>query len=802
MPHKGKGQGGRDETKIKTRPDPEGHATQMAEVFAELFEGLRSEAEFDMIGEGFLFALTIDRRYGGDLTSLIRAKDLGIHAKVAEKLEGGLVWLVLWIPRHSFAGFLALWGEFGDTRTKENKALDAALLSVEDVQLVALRALYFGPAAYYPSDDDELTWWEVWIPRDKLGHLGALKRFDGVLLPPHELNFTGDSVRLVKASPRQIVEAKLIRYLSSLRKPQFSVGLLLRLPASDAREFQEGALGRINIGADRVPVVLIDSGVNRNHPLFEQSSLIRDTVAIEFDPTSDTEQHGTGTASLIAFGEDLAGFIDGERSSIEVGVIIDSVNPLQVSSNPKPNLFGELTLKACKLLPNRDAKLFVSTISTDDPVALGKGVADSYSATLDLLAYGLDATTYFPNRETGFGKVLILQSAGNWNGRPVGAEINDATRRVQSPAQSWNALVIGAYTKLPRGDAGTLSLSVQPGDVSAYSTYGIGFETKQPLVPDVVFEGGNTVRERDGHNQHDDLSLLAANSRFSRQHPFMAMFGTSAAAALAGHFCACLRQRYPDYWPETIRALTINSARWTSQMLDRTLGTSTKRAMRKLVQQCGFGVPDFDIAANSTADRVTLVREAELQPFKMDKGDIKFDEIHLIELPWPELELQRLSLVASEESVELRVTLSYFVEPNPSRVDLLTRYRYESCGLRWRMQRPGETVAQLRAAVSAGTGEDTLEDPLDQWQIGRNNRHRGSVHTDIWLGSGAELSAMKHIAVYPVNGWWRSRKTANRYGQKMRYSLVISLTAPAVGVDLYEEVATLLRVEVDATVDT
>ncbi len=755
-----------------------------------------------MIGEGFLFALTIDRRYGGDVTSLIRAKDLGIHAKVAEKIEGGLVWLVLWIPRHSFAGFLALWSEFGDARAKENKALDAALLSVEDVQLVALRALYFGPAAYYPADDDELIWWEVWIPRDKLGHLRALNRFDGTLLPSHELNFTGDSVRLVKASPRQIVEAKLIRYLSSLRKPQFSVGLLLRLPAPDAREFQEGALGRITVGADRVPIVLIDSGVNRNHPLFEQSSLIRDTVASEFDPASDTEQHGTGTASLIAFGEDLAAFIDGEMTSIEVGVIIDSANPLQVSPDPNPNLFGESTLRACKLLPNRDAKIFVSTISTDDPVALGKGVADSYSATLDLLAYGLDATTYFPNRESGFGKVLVVQSAGNWNGRPVRAEINDATRRVQSPAQSWNALVIGAYTKLPRGDAGALSLSVQPGDLSTYSTYGIGFETKQPLVPDVVFEGGNTVRERDGHNQHDDLSLLAANSRFSRQHPFMAMSGTSAAAALAGRFCARLRQRYPDYWPETIRALTINSARWTGQMFDRTMGKSTKGAMGELVQQCGFGVPNFDIAANCTADRVTLVREAELQPFKMDNGDIKFDEIHLIELPWPELALQRLSLVAAEESVELRVTLSYFIEPNPSRVDLLTRYRYESCGLRWRMQRPGETVAQLRAAVSAGTGEDTLEDPLDQWQIGPNNRHRGSVHTDIWLGSGAELSAMKHIAVYPVSGWWRSRKTANRYGHKMRYSLVISLIAPAVGIDLYGEVAALLQVGVDATVDT
>jgi hypothetical protein len=35
---------------------------------------------------------------------------------------------------------------------------------------------------------------------------------------------------------------------------------------------------------------------------------------------------------------------------------------------------------------------------------------------------------------------------------------------------------------------------------------------------------------------------------------------TSAAASLAAHFAAQVQSLYPDYWPETIRALMVHSA--------------------------------------------------------------------------------------------------------------------------------------------------------------------------------------------------------------------------------------------------
>ena len=48
-------------------------------------------------------------------------------------------------------------------------------------------------------------------------------------------------------------------------------------------------------------------------------------------------------------------------------------------------------------------------------------------------------------------------------------------------------------------------------------------------------------------------------------------------------------------------------------------------------------------------------------------------------MPWPLDELEQLG----ETQVEMRVTLSYFIEPNPSSRGFRSRYRYESHGLRF-----------------------------------------------------------------------------------------------------------------------
>ena len=75
------------------------------------------------------------------------------------------------------------------------------------------------------------------------------------------------------------------------------------------------------------------------------------------------------------------------------------------------------------------------------------------------------------------------------------------------------------------------------------------------------------------------------------------------------------------------------------------------------------------------------------------------------------------------------------------------------------------------------------------WLIGTQNRHKGSLHGDIWRGNAADLASRGHIAVYPAMGWWRTRPNLEQYDRAARYALVVSIRAPETDVDLYAAVA-------------
>ena len=95
-----------------------------------------------------------------------------------------------------------------------------------------------------------------------------------------------------------------------------------------------------------------------------------------------------------------------------------------------------------------------------------------------------------------------------------------------------------------------------------------------------------------------------------------------------------------------------------------------------------------------------------------------------------------------------------------------------------------------------GTRRRTDGDPA--WLIGTRGRHRGSLHSDIWRGTAADLASRGVIAVYPTTGWWKTRPTLERYDKAARYTMVVSIRAPEVDVDLYTEVENLIAVSVDA----
>ena len=313
----------------------------------------------------------------------------------------------------------------------------------------------------------------------------------------------------------------------------------------------------------------------------------------------------------------------------------------------------------------------------------------------------------------------------------------------------------------------------------------------------MLFEGGNAAQDALGAVWLPSLSLLTAH-HLPGERLFTTANATSAATALAARMAAQLMAAYPALWPESIRGLIVHSAEWTDAMRRSFLpARPSKGDYAHLVRHCGFGVPDLERALWSISNSLTMVEEAQLHPFQREgKNQPTLRDMNLHRLPWPLAELEALG----ETPVEMRVTLSYFIEPNPSARDFRSRYRYESHGLRFDVKRPSESEDDFRSRINAAARDEeegtrtSGDDP--GWFIGKQNRHKGSLHSDIWQGSAADLASRGTLAVYPALGWWKTRLRLERYDKVARYTLIVSIRAPEIEVDLYTAIANQIAVPV------
>lgn len=148
--------------------------------------------------------------------------------------------------------------------------------------------------------------------------------------------------------------------------------------------------------------------------------------------------------------------------------------------------------------------------------------------------------------------------------------------------------------------------------------------------------------------------------------------------------------------------------------------------------------------------------------------------------------------------MKLRVTLSYFIEPNPGRRGYRQRYSYQSHGLRFEVIRPGQSLDNFRSFINGLAESEDYDGPEgdnDGWQLGARLRTRGSLHSDTWTGNAAALADMHTIAVYPVGGWWKYRTGNNRWQQNIKYSLMVSIDVPDENVDIYTAISNIINLE-------
>ncbi len=377
------------------------------------------------------------------------------------------------------------------------------------------------------------------------------------------------------------------------------------------------------------------------------------------------------------------------------------------------------------------------------------------------------------------------------------------TSGIEDPAHAWNALTVGAYTVLTATPSHPSFASWTPlaseGDISPHSRTSLVFRTRLwPVKPDICMEGGNVLS--DGVDFHDSHPLLSVRTTSSRDDlALTSANATSAATAQAARLAAKAMAAYPSYWPETIRGLLVHAAEWTPAMRVRVHGTSAKTARQAMLRRYGWGVPSESAVLASSRNAVTLVTQDEFVPF--DGTDHAARRFRLHRLPWPAETLRELA----ETAVQLRVTLSYFIEPTASRRGWRRRYAYPSHGFRFELKAPLERPADFVSRINreAQDEEAGARPPSgsDRWFVGNNQRNLGSLHQDIWEGTGGELADCGLIAVHPVGGWWKNNKRTDRADLPLRYSLIVSLRTAAEGVDLYTPIAVQLAVPVEAEIE-
>ncbi|NVH64344.1 S8 family peptidase [Pseudomonas simiae] len=705
--------------------------------------------------------------------------------------------------------------EYAEEKTpKGNAKNDSKFSSVNEFTLGNLETLWTDSRPF-PAGLSKQLWWECWCIPTRVDQLRRICQILKLRVSENHLSFPDTEVLLIYANT---LEMSLLTNNSDgveeLRRATDNPYFFTRLPPKDKFHWTSDLSERIKPPAANSPsVCILDNGVNHAHPLLQPAISLEDCQSVNLDWGSDDHHgHGTNMAGAVLFGDLTYSLAD--QRSIDLNAKIESVKflPPRGWERNSPSSYGVITQSAVSLAETRAPtrnRVYCMAVSNEHVSGIRP---TTWSSSIDQICSGSMVGDFDDDGELGPRRLFIL-SAGNIPDSSNPEDVSDLYEfPIEDPAQAWNALAVGGFTD-------KVDLQSQPGyedwhpvanvgDHSPYSRASIDWEhSKTPIKPEVVFEAGNKAISPDGRqiiSGIPSLSILTTGKDFTN-NPVEEFWATSSATAQAAGLAAAIMAHHPKLWPETIRALIIHSAQWTPVMLSRLKGKSKKDRVL-LARHFGYGVPQLQRALASAQNDLALISETYIQPFIRDcddngreKGEPHFNEVHYYDLPWPRAELERLE----NNEVQLKITLSYFVEPSPGEMAQVVPARYQSFGLRFDLKRKSETEAAFRHRINKLERLEKNPPPAESdnnWTFGSKHVAAGSIHSDVWTGPAIDLAARDKIAIFPVAGWWRYRPHLGRCNSRSRYSLVVSISSTEEDVQLYTEIANLISLSVEPEV--
>ena len=764
--------------------------------------------------------IEVELRRGTD-PEVLNLKTEGIRSGASKIAANNDRTISLYVPDAARPALTAILNDYLNGQVSEQTGRppqSAKVEAIEAFRQLRLEGAWTDDPAGLPQGAQDSIWWALWCYRDSEAEAETIcERLRVQIAPINKRLYFPEVVVVPVYTTRATVELMLFATgaIAELRRASDNPVFYTDEISGDQHEWVDDLAERIVWpGADVPAVCILDTGVNRAHALIEPALAESDLHTLDDRWGKDDRHpsgHGTGMAGLVLHGDLTAALGDTERRTLAHRLESVKLLPPNGFEANDPKSYGVLTQAAVAMpeitAPDR-GRVFCMAVSNE---SVSGAFASSWSAAIDQAAVGRMVGDESEDEE-GEDKDeehpcrLFVVSAGNTPPE------TDYTRLrpqddypIEDPAQAWNALTIGGCTDLVEiRDRGYERWSAMTGvgTISPHSrTSATWPQGIAPIKPELVMEAGNRAVNpaRTECLSMGSLSLLTTGHDVVGQ-PLVSFDATSAAAGQGARMAAQIGALHTDYWPETIRAMMIHSAQWTPAMLAELEATQSKRARYEMVRRFGYGVPNLERALASASNHVALFAQQEIQPFRLERQR-KFNECHYYTLPIPPPMLEALN----NEPLELKVTLSYFIEPNPGLSANVDPQRYQSHGLRFDHPRPRETLAQFKNRVNASERTDgrrmapAAVDP--RWMLGEDSISSGSLHCDVWRGPAIDLLDRDTLCVKPVNGWWRYRASAEVCNRKTRYALIVTLMARNTEVDVYTPIRTSIGLPVPVPIE-
>ncbi len=455
----------------------------------------------------------------------------------------------------------------------------------------------------------------------------------------------------------------------------------------------------VEIGEGSPVVALLDGLPMQNHPLLAGRLIVDDPDGWEAGYEAKDRVHGTAMASLILHGE-----LDGAAAAVSRPIYVrpvlrpdptDTYHARRVEHTPDDVLLIDLMHRSVKRICEGEAgagpvapTVRVINISIGDETRIFDRAMSPWARLLDWLSFKY-GVLFVVSAGNSVASLRLAAAQGTIGGMdPAGRKAlafdavlaDGVQRRLLSPAESMNALTVGASSS----DQSTAPVVADRFDLfdkkspSPISRVGHGF--RRAIKPDVLMPGGRALlRERiiGGSQAETVLELVTAKAAPGHKVAYPPLpgepqnltaysRGTSNAAALASRAAATafevlqdLRAQKPATLPTShdgvlLKALLAHGASWgplATEILARRPDVIDWRQQKELVARwIGYGPVDVLRVVQCTAERATLI----------GTGQVTADEALVFAVPLPP------SLAGKAVFRRLTVTLAWFSPVNPA----------------------------------------------------------------------------------------------------------------------------------------